>query len=53
MTVAIASFSLLVILHGGWANRTRALVESADVVEMLRRPNESSPPEVRQKVSAT
>jgi hypothetical protein len=53
MTEAIASFSLLVILHGGWANRTRPLVESADAVEMLRRRNEASPPEVRRKASAT
>jgi hypothetical protein len=54
MTEAIASSSLLVILHGGWANRTRPPVESADAVAMLhRRRNESSPPQVRRKASAT
>ena len=53
MAGAIASFSLVVILHGGRANRTRPPVESSDAVEMLRGPNESSPPEVRQKASAT
>jgi hypothetical protein len=53
MTVAIATFSLLVILHGGWANRTRPPVESADAVEMLPRRRRSSPPQVRQRASAT
>ena len=53
MTGAIASFSLLVILHGGWANRTRPPVESADAVEMLPRRRRSSPPQVRRKASAT
>ena len=53
MTEAIATFSLLVILHGGWANRTRPPVESADAVEMLPRCHGSSPPEVSQKASGT
>jgi hypothetical protein len=53
MTGAIASSSLVVILHGGRANKTRPPVESADAVEMLRGPNESSPPQVRQTASAT
>jgi hypothetical protein len=52
MSETIASFSLLVILHSGWANRTRPPVESADAVEMLRRPNEASPPQERPKASA-
>ena len=53
MTGAITSFSLVVILHGGRANRTRPPVEPADAVQMLRRRHGSSPPEVRRKASAT
>jgi hypothetical protein len=53
MTGAIASSSLLVILPEGRANRARPPVGSADDVEMLRGPNEFSPPQVRRKASAT
>jgi hypothetical protein len=53
MTGVITSFSLVVVLHGGRANRTRPPVESADAVEMLRRCHGSSPPEVSQKASGT
>ena len=52
MTEAIAYSSLLAILHEGRANRTRPPVDSADAVEMLRRPR-SSPPQVRPKASAS